>query len=301
MLERLRPGMDRLVGLCSVVLACLSSGFASVYFERVLKNPSPSPSSPASTSSPYTPFLSRRLTELRDANSATIKRSLWIRNVQLSVFGLVIGMGIVSFEGNKERLVTWGQEWGLWYWDLVSASSEHRMAGLATLEDDSVLPREGKAFWSDHRALPFRNGSGRSLFESFFVGFTPIVYLVVALQILGGLLNALVIAHADNIAKGFSTSVSILLSTLASVVLFGEKVSLGSAIGAVGVLGATWLYNQPQGRLPRKVWGVRVGSRPASSGNGGHWSEKAANGHAAEDGGRSSAEGSEASHRMDIR
>ena len=48
-----------LVGLIAVVISCLSSGFAGVYFEKILKGSS---------------------------------ASVWVRNVQLGIFGMALGM-----------------------------------------------------------------------------------------------------------------------------------------------------------------------------------------------------------------
>lgn len=48
-----------MVGLVAVVISCLSSGFAGVYFEKILKGSS---------------------------------ASVWVRNVQLGIFGMALGM-----------------------------------------------------------------------------------------------------------------------------------------------------------------------------------------------------------------
>ncbi|KAJ7020793.1 nucleotide-sugar transporter-domain-containing protein [Mycena alexandri] len=56
----------------------------------------------------------------------------------------------------------------------------------------------------------------------------------VAIQVLGGLVTAVVIKYWDNIMKGCATSLSIILSFLASVALFDFRITLSF------VLGATW-------------------------------------------------------------
>ena len=53
-----------------------------------------------------------------------------------------------------------------------------------------------------------------------FANFGVWAWATVAVQVLGGLLTALVIKYADNILKGFATSRSILLAAVASGVLF---------------------------------------------------------------------------------
>uniref|UniRef100_A0A2I2ZWD1 Solute carrier family 35 member A3 n=1 Tax=Gorilla gorilla gorilla TaxID=9595 RepID=A0A2I2ZWD1_GORGO len=115
---------SQFVGLMAVLTACFSSGFAGVYFEKILKE---------------------------------TKQSVWIRNIQLGFFGSIFGlMGVYIYDG-----------------ELVS-----------------------------------KNG--------FFQGYNRLTWIVVVLQALGGLVIAAVIKYADNILKGFATSLSIILSTLIS-------------------------------------------------------------------------------------
>ncbi|PLW24307.1 hypothetical protein PCANC_27005 [Puccinia coronata f. sp. avenae] len=66
-------------------------------------------------------------------------------------------------------------------------------------------------------------------------------------QVVGGLVTALVIKFADNILKGFATSLSIILSTVAGVFLFDTALPFGSAVGASVVLMSTYCYNIPSG------------------------------------------------------
>jgi solute carrier family 35 (UDP-sugar transporter), member A1/2/3 len=73
-------------------------------------------------------------------------------------------------------------------------------------------------------------------------------WATVSIQVLGGLITALVIKYSDNIMKGFATSLSIVLSFLASVALFGFRITPSFVIGSTTVLAATWMYNQPPGK-----------------------------------------------------
>jgi hypothetical protein len=58
----------------------------------------------------------------------------------------------------------------------------------------------------------------------------------------------LVIKYSDNILKGFATSLSILISFLASVALFDFRLTFNFLTGSLLVVLATWLYNQRQVR-----------------------------------------------------
>lgn len=178
---------------------CLSSGFASTYFERVLKKhervesnssdrrPSTSieeskvvfdaddddrqdqaeakPSKyPEESPSPYTSWQS----EL-----ANQKPGLWVRNVQLSMFAFVISLVMFIFETNQEAFKALGDQIlgsSQWWWDATDGVSPNQ-------DVTSSITWRPAAFW----------------IADFFEGFTAIAWFIVCLQITGGLLAALVI------------------------------------------------------------------------------------------------------------
>ncbi|KAJ8293344.1 UDP-galactose translocator [Rhodotorula toruloides] len=76
-----------------------------------------------------------------------------------------------------------------------------------------------------------------------WTGFTPLVWCVVLNQALGGLLVAMVVREADSVAKGFATSIAIVLSTLASAVLFGVVPGTMLIVGGLLVISSTVLYS----------------------------------------------------------
>ncbi|KAI6036290.1 hypothetical protein PISMIDRAFT_683272 [Pisolithus microcarpus 441] len=80
---------------------------------------------------------------------------------------------------------------------------------------------------------------------SLFQNFGGWAWATVAIQVVGGLVTAMVIKYSDNILKGFATSLSIVISFLASVALFDFRITFTFILGSVIVLIATWLYNQP--------------------------------------------------------
>ncbi|TWW57794.1 solute carrier family 35 member A3a [Takifugu flavidus] len=149
---------SQLVGVAAVLVACCSSGFAGVYFEKILKES---------------------------------KQSVWVRNIQLGMFGLVFGFfGMMAYDGARVR------ESGM------------------------------------------------------FQGYNTITWTVVVLQALGGLVIAAVIKYADNILKGFATSLSIILSTLISYFWLQDfDPTSVFFLGAVLVIVATFLYGY-EGKTP---------------------------------------------------
>jgi len=145
------PNGNRLIGLLAVLASCFSSGFSGVYFEKLVK------------------FTSQ---------------SLWIRNTQLALFGVIVGL-IAMF-----------------------------------LQDFDLV---------------YDNG--------FFQGYTFLTWIVILLQAFGGLIVALVMKYADNILKGFATSISIVLSTICSYYLLTDfEPNYSFIIGASVVISANLLY-----------------------------------------------------------
>ncbi|KAK4155748.1 hypothetical protein C8A00DRAFT_13252 [Chaetomidium leptoderma] len=86
--------------------------------------------------------------------------------------------------------------------------------------------------------------------DGFFAGYNPTVWLTIGLQALGGLVVAVCIAYADNVAKNFAASLSIVVSYAATALLFRMPITLHATAGAAVVLLATYMFN----------------SRPASGG-----------------------------------
>ncbi|KAG0141005.1 hypothetical protein CROQUDRAFT_674341 [Cronartium quercuum f. sp. fusiforme G11] len=79
----------------------------------------------------------------------------------------------------------------------------------------------------------------------FFNGFNIWTWSTILTQVLGGLITALVIKFADNILKGFSTSLSIILSSILSYIFFKDHSSFCfiELIGISLVLFSTYTYN----------------------------------------------------------
>lgn len=143
-------------GLVAVFVACLSSGFSGIYFEKILKG----------TGS-----------------------NIWVRNVQLGLFGFILGM------------------LGVW----MTNAKEVAEGG-------------------------------------FFQGYSPLVWAVVAINSIGGLMVAVVVKYADNILKGFATSLAIIFSSLLSIIFFNFKPTPNFLVGAGLVIGAVYMYAQPDSK-----------------------------------------------------
>ncbi|CAH0717219.1 unnamed protein product, partial [Brenthis ino] len=147
------PQQSKILGFGAALAACFISGFAGIYFEKVLKESD---------------------------------ISVWMRNVQLSLASLPFGIAT--------HLINYGT-----------------MADLLK-------------------------------------GFDGFVWYLVVLQAAGGLIVAVVVKYADNILKGFATSVAIVISCIASIYIFDFILTVQFAIGALLVIGSIFLY----GYVPKK-------------------------------------------------
>lgn len=108
----------------------------------------------------------------------------------------------------------------------------------------SLLPAVAPIIFS--HASNYAQGANSGWYESLFHDFGGWAWATVLIQVFGGLVTALVIKYSDNILKGFATSLSIVISFLASVALFDFQMTLSFVLGSTIVLAATWLYNQPK-------------------------------------------------------
>jgi UDP-sugar transporter A1/2/3 len=79
--------------------------------------------------------------------------------------------------------------------------------------------------------------------NGFFYGYNALTWLAVLLQALGGLIVAYVVKYADNILKGFATSISIIMTSVISVFFLGGSLNgiflAGVCIVIYGILGSS--------------------------------------------------------------
>jgi len=148
-----RPQQSPAYGFLCVVIACCLSGFAGVYFEKILKG----------------------------SNHI----SVWMRNIQLAVLAIPISLCTVY------------------------------------AKDTKVVTTHGLLY-----------------------GFDFVVWMVVIVYAVGGLTVAVVVKYADNILKGFATSLAIIVSCLASMYLFDFFPSLKFIGGTILVMASVFIYSK---------------------------------------------------------
>ena len=186
----------------------------------------------------------------------------------LSLFFLAIGVGIVQIQAGANNYGS-GAITSLEMnaiKGLLAVVAACFTSGLAGVYFEMVLKNSQTDLWirnvqlSVFSLLPalapiifaqetfgFRTGQG--FISILFNNFGVWAWATVSIQVLGGLVTAMVIKYSDNILKGFATSLSIVISFLASVALFDFKMSITFILGSLIVLIATWLYNQHSSRV----------------------------------------------------
>ncbi len=78
----------------------------------------------------------------------------------------------------------------------------------------------------------------------YFFGYDFYAFLVIFAQAIGGIMVAVVVKYTDNILKTFATTVSILMSTLLSMVVFGSRPRAFFVLGAILVILSIFMYGK---------------------------------------------------------
>jgi len=79
--------------------------------------------------------------------------------------------------------------------------------------------------------------------DGFFQGYNYLVVIIIILQAFGGLVVAMTVKYADNILKGFATSISIIVSSVFSYLVLNDLIPGGYFILGTGlVILATFMY-----------------------------------------------------------
>ncbi|KAI8899626.1 nucleotide-sugar transporter-domain-containing protein [Globomyces pollinis-pini] len=167
---------------------------------------------------------------------------------------LTAGIAIVQFpSGSVEKDISSSDR----FWGLLAVAAACLLSGLAGVWFEKVLKGTNKSLFLRNVQLSFFSAvpglifgvyiaNGKSVAENgFFYGYNKWTWAAITCQAVGGLIVAVVVKYADNILKGFATSLAIILSSLASVFIFDFQLSFLFCIGAIIVLYATHLYGLP--------------------------------------------------------
>lgn len=143
----------------------------------------------------------------------------------LATLGIALSSGFASVYTEKvikaQRRPEKVKEYGLAYTQVQLASM-------------SLVSIGGYAVLRDWRAI-LTNG----LFHNFTFG----AFASVVMSATGGLIVATVLKYADSVLKGYATAMSVVMTGLLSMVLFGTRLSAVYFMGIINVVVAVLLYN----------------------------------------------------------
>ncbi|KAJ2850895.1 UDP-galactose transporter Gms1 [Coemansia brasiliensis] len=177
----------------------------------------------------------------------------------LSLMALTIGVILVQLPSSSNEPASGGRASGvsLQFLGLLAVLVACILSGLAGVYFEKVLKGSRKSVWTRNAQLslfsiaPALFGvfivDGQEISTNgFFYGYTGWTYGAIACQAVGGLIVAVVVKYADNILKGFATSISIIISCLASVWIFGFQITPLFIVGTALVIYATYMYGKPE-------------------------------------------------------
>lgn len=173
------PHINFSKGLIAVGLSCLTSAFAGVYFEKLLKD---------EKSVEQT---------CNNSNSNIVKHNLlWEKNYQISFISFFLSV-ILMFAYDKKALFT-------------------------QIGDNSKF---------------------KSFFINYFEGYTPLVWSVILLHSIGGLLTSLIVKRTNSIVKSFTSTASILLTTILSLYFKDIHLNFQLVLGGIFVCVSSLAYS----------------------------------------------------------
>lgn len=180
----------------------------------------------------------------------------WISLLLLTVGIAVVQLPAKGTAGNTATTNTSTQDMNRNI-GLIAVVCACTISGLAGVYFEKVLKGSKNTLWALNLQLSFFSifpalfigvlwKDGAQIMEKgFFYGYNYVVWSAILAQAAGGLIVALCVAYADNIMKNFATSVSILISAVASVYFFQFVLRANFMMGAMVVLFATYLYSLP--------------------------------------------------------
>lgn len=136
---------------------------------------------------------------------------------------------------------------------VVTSSFSSAFAGVYF---EKILKKTPRSVWVRNAQLAFFStilavigmllSDGWYAVTHFFQGYDALVWTVIMVQALGGLIVAMVIKYADNIAKGFATALSIVICGFVSIRLFEFSPTDMFILGSLVVIVATMMYSVSQ-------------------------------------------------------
>ena len=170
----------------------------------------------------------------------------------ISLFVLIAGVALVQLAGSDKAKTSAEKNNAILGFLAVSAAC--CTSGFAGVYLEKLVKKQGSNVWIRSMQLSLigiisgwlyliansRNSS--DVYSHFFDGYDWCVWVVISFQSLGGIMVALVVKYADNILKGFSTSIAIIVASVFSYFFFDFVITYYFGLGTTLVLISTFMY-----------------------------------------------------------
>jgi solute carrier family 35 (UDP-sugar transporter), member A1/2/3 len=191
-----------------------------------------------------------------------------MKNQWLSLLILVCGVALVQLsQGGESRVIQVEQNKVMGFSSALGACV---LSGFAGIYFEKMLKTSDVSVWMRNiqlslLSLPlsfitcFASDGARISKTGFFFGYDFVVFFLILLNAGGGLIVAVVVKYADNILKGFATSLAIILSCFASVFLFNFLLTFQFVFGTCFVIVSVFLYSHDpnKNRNDKKISNIR--------------------------------------------
>eukprot|EP00934_Nitzschia_sp_Nitz4_P008254 Nitzschia sp. Nitz4//scaffold57_size113557//78210//79468//NITZ4_004001-RA/size113557-processed-gene-0.46-mRNA-1//-1//CDS//3329554876//8244//frame0 len=175
---------------------------------------------------------------------------------------LTIGVSIVQVSGSRDSSASEAEKHHRFV-GLIAVLCAACTSGFSGVYFEKILKGSKTSLWvrNVQMGLPsiaialitvFAKDSVDVAKQGFLGGYTPLVWVVVTVQAVGGLIVAVVVKYADNVLKVFATSFSIVISCILSAIFLDFHATYSFIVGASFVVIATGLYSQPEPKKRRK-------------------------------------------------
>lgn len=214
---------NHLIGVVATLMISFSSGFASVYTEKVIKGADPTAMKPVVVTEAGNVEKTIHRNRISSSDELTKQpaqsdEESSLKNIQEddSVERGVVVSPITTTTTTKDK-----PTFGLAYTQIQLAVASLIIEGAWAAATDYAKIQEN-GLWA---------------------GFGSAAWIAVSMTALGGIAVAAVLKFADAILKGYATAISVVLTGLASHALFGTDLNLEYGLGMINVLAAMLLYN----------------------------------------------------------
>ncbi|CAG9764539.1 unnamed protein product [Ceutorhynchus assimilis] len=188
-----------------------------------------------------------------------LKRSL-LKTQWLSLLTLIIGVVLVQMAQGHEHSTSKNAEGQNRFIGFMAALTACALSGFAGVYFEKILKGSDVTVWMRNVQLSlcsiplgliscYTYDGGQIAEKGFFFGYDKFVHYLIILQAGGGLIVAVVVKYADNILKGFATSLAIVFACIGSIYIFDFQLSGQFVFGAAFVICSIFLY----GYQPKKT------------------------------------------------